>query len=50
MIKSYDPSEELVALCLTPPARVSAYRGGLSPERLAPPEAYKRAGHLLHLN
>jgi hypothetical protein len=50
MIKSYDPKEEVVALFLTPPANISAYRGGLAPERMSPPEAYRRFRHVLNRN
>jgi hypothetical protein len=48
LLRKYDPAKQIVALFLTPPGRVSAYRGGLPPERLAPPEAYKRIGGVLN--
>jgi hypothetical protein len=42
MLRSYDPTRQVVALFLTPPDCVSGYCGGLTPECLSPPEAYKR--------
>jgi hypothetical protein len=41
-LRRYDPTEQIVALFLTPPDRLNTYCGGLTPERDAPPEAYKR--------
>jgi hypothetical protein len=42
LVKGYDPEKQIIAVFLTPPDSVSAYCGGLTPERVAPPEAYKR--------
>ena len=50
MISSYDPTKQIVAMFLTPPAHVSAYVGGLTPERIAPPEAYRKFGWELNEN
>jgi hypothetical protein len=49
-VKQYDPTKQLVAIFLIPPDTVSAYSGGLSPERVAPPEAFRRFGHAFDWN
>jgi hypothetical protein len=50
LIESYDPTKQIVALFLTPPSCVSAYCGGLTPERLVPPEAYRKVRRVLNWN
>jgi hypothetical protein len=50
LTRSYDPMKQIVAIFLTPPAYVSAYVGGLTPERISPPEAYKKFGFALNQN
>lgn len=49
-MNEYDPMEQIVAVFLTPPNTVSGYYSGLTPERIAPPEAFKRFGYTLHSN
>jgi hypothetical protein len=50
LTRSYDPKKQIVAIFLTPQAYVSAYVGGLTPERIAPPEAYRKFGWALNEN
>ena len=50
MTRSYDPMKQIVAIFLTPPDYVSAYVGGLTPERISPPEVYKKFGFALKQN
>ena len=42
LVEGHDPTKQIEELFLTPPGRVSAYRGGLIPERATPPECYKK--------
>lgn len=50
LVESYDPKRQVVLILLTPPEHLSAYVGGLTPERLGPPEAYQKLGALLFTN
>jgi len=50
LLRSYDPTKQIIALFLTAPDCVNAYCGGLTAERVAPPDAYKRIRALLNSN
>jgi hypothetical protein len=46
LVRYYDPTRQIVALFLTPPDWVNGYCGGPPPERVMPPECYKKMGDL----
>ena len=43
LLRSYDPTKQIVAVFLTPPVHVSAYCGGLDPHRAGTPLIGKKS-------